>query len=71
MYIGHFSSYLTPLVIKLTEVTRRECKIKPMTKRKFNFLSDQKEVQVFFMAKREFPLNYVMGAPDVRGEFVS
>jgi hypothetical protein len=37
MHINHFSSYLTPLVIKLTEVTKRECKIKPMAEKKVQF----------------------------------
>jgi hypothetical protein len=33
-HIDHFFSYLTPLVIKLMEVIKRECKIKLMAKRK-------------------------------------
>jgi hypothetical protein len=53
--MDHFSSYLTPLVIKLIEVTKRECKIKLMVKSEVQFFEWSKGKYKFFMAKREFP----------------
>jgi hypothetical protein len=54
-HIDHFSSYLTPLVIKLTEVAKREYKIKLMAKKKFIFLSGQKGNASFLWSKGNFP----------------
>jgi hypothetical protein len=47
-YIGHFFSYLIPLIIKLTEVSKKECKIKLMVKRKVYFFEWPKEKCKFF-----------------------
>jgi hypothetical protein len=48
VHIDYFSSYLTLLVIKLTEVVKRDCKIKLMAKRKIQFFEWPKGKYKYF-----------------------
>jgi hypothetical protein len=51
--MGHFTSYLTSLVIKLMKVVKRECKIKLMAKREVQFSGwPKKKCKLFYGQKR-------------------